>query len=202
MTEIMVSHTESSNADRTLTTGSLSDHFLIAMPGMQDQNFAHSVTYICDHSESGAMGLVLNNTMPITLGEIFQQMDLEDESDLGGQPVMAGGPVQVERGFVIHNDRQEWQSTLRIAEDVSLSASRDILEALAKGAGPTHFVTALGYAGWEAGQLEKEIAANSWLTVPADRHVLFHTPAEQRWAAAARQLGFDLNLISSTAGHA
>lgn len=181
---------------------SLRDHFLIAMPGMQDPSFAHSITYICDHSDSGAMGIVLNNTMPLTLGDIFQQLELEDTQNMGEQSVLNGGPVQVERGFVLHNDTSSWQSTLPIADDLSMTASRDILEALAAGQGPANCLVALGYAGWEAGQLEEEIAANAWLTMPADRHILFHTPAEQRWAAAANHLGFDLNLISATAGHA
>lgn len=190
------------DTDKTLTSGSLRDHFLIAMPNMRDSNFAHSITYICDHSDSGAMGLVLNNTMPLTLGDIFAQLELNDQANLGDHTVLAGGPVQVERGFVVHRDTSRWQSTLEIADDVSMTASRDILEALAEGKGPEHFVIALGYAGWDAGQLEEEIASNAWLTMPADRHVLFHTPTEQRWAAAANQLGFDLNLISATAGHA
>lgn len=189
-------NTDVSNAD------SLRDHFLIAMPGMQDPSFAHSITYICDHSDSGAMGIVLNNTMPLTLGDIFQQLELEDTQKVGERSVLNGGPVQVERGFVLHNDTSNWQSTLPIAEDLSMTASRDILEALAAGQGPANYLVALGYAGWEAGQLEEEIAANAWLTMPADRHILFHTPAEQRWAAAANHLGFDLNLISATAGHA
>ncbi|ROQ21460.1 putative transcriptional regulator [Marinimicrobium koreense] len=190
------------DTEKALTAGSLRDHFLIAMPGMLDRNFAHSITYICEHSDEGAMGLVLNNAMPLTLGDIFSQLELGDEQRLGDRTVLAGGPVQVERGFVVHNDTSRWQSTLSVADDVSLSASRDILEALAEGRGPENFIIALGYAGWEAGQLEDEIAANAWLTMPADRHILFHTPSEQRWAAAANHLGFDLNLISATAGHA
>lgn len=189
-------NTDLSNAD------SLRDHFLIAMPGMQDPSFAHSITYICDHSDSGAMGIVLNNTMPLTLGDIFQQLELEDTQKVGERSILNGGPVQVERGFVLHNDTSRWQSTLPIADDLSMTASRDILDALASGEGPANYLVALGYAGWEAGQLEEEIAANAWLTMPADRHILFHTPAEQRWAAAANHLGFDLNLISATAGHA
>lgn len=198
-----MSETIPTNTEEAAPAGSnLRDHFLIAMPGMRDRNFAHSITYICEHSDQGAMGLVLNHTMPLTLGDIFSQLELSDRRGLGEQPVLAGGPVQVERGFVVHRDTSRWQSTLGIAEDVNLTASRDILEALSEGHGPEEFILALGYAGWEAGQLEEEIAANSWLTMPADRHILFHTPSEQRWSAAAQQLGFDLNLISATPGHA
>lgn len=185
-----------------LSAGSLRDHFLIAMPGMQDSSFAHSVTYICDHSESGAMGLTLNHPLPLTLTDIFQQLELEDSSGRGDQPVMSGGPVQVERGFVLHNAGSEWQSTIQVSSEISLTASRDILVALAEGKGPSEYLLALGYAGWDAGQLEEEILANAWLTLPADKQILFNTPPEQRWSAAARHLGIDLNLISANAGHA
>lgn len=185
-----------------LTAGSLRDHFLIAMPGMHDSSFAHSVTYICDHNESGAMGLTLNNPLPLTLADIFQQLELEDKSGQGDQPVMSGGPVQVERGFVLHNVGSEWQSTLQVSPEISLTASRDILVAMAEGNGPSEYLLALGYAGWDAGQLEEEILANAWLTLPADKQILFNTPPEQRWSAAARHLGIDLNLISANAGHA
>ncbi|MDQ2076580.1 YqgE/AlgH family protein [Marinimicrobium sp. ABcell2] len=193
------SHIQSRN---DLSAGSLRDHFLIAMPGMHDASFAHTITYVCDHNESGAMGLTLNHPMPLTLGDIFSQLELGDHAGLGAETVLAGGPVQVERGFVLHTGSSEWQSNLSIAQGINLTASRDILEALAEGRGPKEFLLALGYAGWEAGQLEEEIAANAWLTLPADRHTLFHTPAELRWSAVAHQLGIDLNLISTTAGHA
>lgn len=190
------------NTDQDLSASSLRDHFLIAMPGMQDPRFVHSITYICDHSSEGAMGLVLNNTMPLTLGDILQQLELESAPEVSARSVLAGGPVQVERGFILHRDTDMWQSTLRVADDIGLTASRDILEAIAQGQGPQDYLVALGYAGWDADQLEDEIAANTWLTIPASRNILFHTPTEQRWAAAANQLGFDLNLISATAGHA
>lgn len=186
-----------------LTAGSLRDHFLIAMPGMHDSAFAHSVTYICEHGEKGAMGIIINNVMPLLLEDIFVQMELTvDRKNLGQQTVVAGGPVQVERGFVLHPRAREWQSTLHVSPQVSLTASRDIIEAIAEGDGPEQFLIALGYAGWDAGQLESEIAANAWLTLPADSQILFNTPFEQRWLAAAQPLGIDLNLISSVAGHA
>lgn len=159
-----------------LTAGSLRDHFLIAMPGMRDSAFAHSVTYICEHTDKGAMGIVINNAMPLFIRDIFGQMDLTDVAGIGNRAVFAGGPVQIERGFVLHSGEKEWQSTLKISADISLTASRDIIEALAEGGGPQEYLIALGYAGWEGGQLEAEVAANSWLTVPADRGIIFNTP--------------------------
>lgn len=185
-----------------LTPGSLRDHFLIAMPGLNDSSFAHTVTYICEHSDKGAMGVVINTATPMLLKEIFSQMDLDDESDRGDLIVMSGGPVQPERGFVLHSNEAKWQSTLEISPDVSLTASRDIITALAAGRGPKQCLIALGYAGWGEGQLEAEIAANSWLTVPADKDIIFNTRFEDRWTSAAQTLGIDVNLISSTAGHA
>lgn len=185
-----------------LTPGSLRDHFLIAMPGMPDSAFAHAVTYICEHSDKGAMGIVINNVMPLLIKDIFAQMELMDRAEIGNQLVFAGGPVQIERGFVLHPRGTEWQSTLNISSLISLTASRDIIEALAEGKGPEEYLVALGYAGWGEGQLEAEVAANSWLIVPADSNIIFKTPHEQRWTAAAQPLGIDLNLISSVAGHA
>lgn len=148
------------------------------------------------------MGIVINNPMPMTLNEIFAQMDLTDDANRGHQPVVLGGPVQPERGFIIHTSESHWHSTLKISDTISLTASRDILTALAEGQGPKKCLVALGYAGWDGGQLEAEIAANAWLTVPANSDIIFNTPFEQRWTAAAQALGIDVNLISSTAGHA
>ena len=185
-----------------LTLGSLCDHFLIAMPGLNDSSFAHTVTYICEHSDKGAMGVVINTATPMLLKEIFSQMDLDDRSDQGDHIVMSGGPVQPERGFVLHSNDAQWHSTIAVSADVSLTASRDIIVALAEGRGPKQCLIALGYAGWGEGQLEAEIAANSWLTVPANKDVIFNTPLHQRWASAAQVLGIDVNLISSTPGHA
>jgi|SRR5690554_554388 len=183
--------------------GSLRNQFLIAMPGMNDTSFAQSVTYICEHSADGAMGLVINHPTPLTLGDIFQQLELKQSDPSALTQVLAGGPVSTERGFVLHpSSAQQWQSTVEVAAGISLTASSDILSSLADGQGPDDYLVTLGYAGWSGGQLEQEIAANAWLTVPADQQIIFHTPTEQRWAAAARDLGIDLNLISSTAGHA
>jgi putative transcriptional regulator len=185
-----------------LLPGSLCDHFLIAMPSMQGTSFSHSVTYICEHSERGAMGIVINNPIPMKLNEIFAQMNLADSSRQGDNPILAGGPVQSERGFVLHSGESQWHSTLKVSDSISLTASSDIITALADGSGPPTFLIALGYAGWSGGQLEAEIAANSWLTVPADVDIIFNTPFEQRWTAAALALGINVNLISTTAGHA
>lgn len=185
-----------------LTPGSLRNHFLIAMPGLNDSSFAHTVTYICEHSDKGAMGVVINTATPMQLKEIFAQMELSDVANEGEQIIMSGGPVQPERGFVLHPSDSKWQSTLEVSSDICLTASRDIIVALAEGRGPKQFLITLGYAGWGQGQLEAEIASNSWLTVPADKNIIFETPFEHRWTAAAQALGIDVNLISSTAGHA
>ncbi len=185
-----------------LSHNSLRDHFLIAMPGLQDSIFAHTITYICEHSPDGAMGIVINHPLNLSLGDIFEQMEMPANSRIGREAVLSGGPVQVERGFVLHSAGKRWESTLQISPDISLTASRDIIQAMAENRGPENAVVALGYAGWGAGQLEAEIASNAWLTVPADSHILFDTPVEQRWSSAAKQLGIDLNLISATAGHA
>lgn len=182
---------------------SLRNHFLIALPGMMDPSFAQSVTYICDHGPDGAMGVVINHPMNLTLNEVFEQLKLGSPGVLGSSAVLAGGPISRERGFILHpRDNHQWQSSLHVSDDVSLTASRDILDAMASGGGPEKALLILGYAGWEAGQLEDELADNAWLTVPADSSVIFDTPIEQRWSAAARQLGVDVSLIPRQAGHA
>lgn len=185
-----------------LLPGSLCDHFLIAMPSMEATSFAQSVTYICEHNENGAMGIMINNPLPMPLGEIFSQMNLDDRAHQGSTTIVAGGPVQVERGFVLHDSSTEWASTIKVSDEISITASSDVIDAIAAGQGPTPYLVALGYAGWEKGQLEAEIAANSWLTVPADKNIIFNTPFEQRWTVAALALGINVSLIANTAGHA
>lgn len=181
----------------------LTNQFLIAMPAMDDPNFAQTVTLVCEHSERGALGIVINRRLPMTLGEVFEQLGLDStRSRVNEQPVLRGGPVQTERGFVLHSPAGRWESSLPFSQALHLTTSRDILDALAIGEGPESAVIALGYAGWEAGQLEDELARNAWLTVDADERVLFETPVEQRWQAAARLLGVDLLALSSDAGHA
>lgn len=182
---------------------SLAEHFLIAMPAMDDPNFFRSVTLVCQHDEDGAMGLVVNLPSDFSLGEMLGQMKLAtDDQALAAQPVLSGGPVQPDRGFVLHDDPREWTSTLRLPGGLAVTTSRDILEATAAGKGPARMLVTLGYAGWEAGQLEHELAANSWLTVPAETAVLFDTPMAERWHAAARCLGVDLERLADYAGHA
>jgi len=182
---------------------SLAEHFLIAMPAMDDPNFFRSVTLVCQHDEDGAMGLVVNLPSDFSLGEMLGQMKLAtDDAALAAQPVMSGGPVQPDRGFVLHDDPRNWNSTLRLPGGLAVTTSRDILEATAAGNGPLRMLVTLGYAGWEAGQLEDELAANSWLTVPAETAVLFDTPMAERWHAAARCLGVDLERLADYAGHA
>lgn len=180
----------------------LTNHLLIAMPGLRDPNFERTVTYICQHSEDGAMGIVINRPTQIRLGEVFEQMEINGEGDAAANPVYLGGPVEEQRGFVLHLGRGAWESTLPVQDDVCVTTSRDILEAMARGDGPSHTLLALGYAGWSAGQLEQEMLDNAWLTGPAAHHILFDLPAEQRWEAAARLLGVDLALLSSESGHA
>lgn len=181
---------------------SLSNHLLIAMPSLQDPHFAHSVTYICDHTAEGAMGIVINRPMDFCVRHVLQQLQLKPEGPLANEWVLAGGPVQTQRGFVLHGDGSQWESSLQVTPSISLTGSKDILAALAAGEGPSHALLALGYAGWSAGQLEQELANNAWLTVPASFQLVFETPIEQRWQAAAKHLGVDIQLISSQAGHA
>jgi len=181
----------------------LTNQFLIAMPGLEDPNFFHSVTYICEHNENGAMGLVINRPLDMQLGEIFQHIDIHEASVEARQvPVHLGGPVQQERGFVLHSPLGEWEATLNVTDRIGVTSSLDILQAIARNAGPEQTLVALGYAGWGAGQLEQELADNAWLSGPADPDILFNKPDEERWKAAAASLGVDLDLLSGDAGHA
>lgn len=185
------------------TFESLKDHFLIAMPSLTEGMFAHSVTYLCEHSEHGAMGLIINRPMGVALGEILEHLNIEGTRNHGEDPVMAGGPVQTDRGFVLHRTgERRWESTLSITPEISLTTSRDILDAFAHNEGPPSALVALGYAGWSAGQLEQEIVANSWLTIPADSAIIFNVPAEKRFDAAVAKLGIDLAQLAPGAGHA
>lgn len=181
----------------------LTNHFLIAMPGLADPNFYQTVTYVCAHNEDGAMGIIINRPLDLQLGDMLVHMEMEitDEA-VHRVPVYEGGPVQKERGFVLHEPGHEWDAMLRVSDELVVTTSRDVLAAVAKGEGPRHALVALGYAGWGAGQLEREIVDNAWLSGPADPQILFDLPSEQRWAASARLLGVDLNLLSSQAGHA
>ena len=181
----------------------LNNQFLIAMPGMDDPNFAQTVTLVCEHSERGALGIIINRPLTMDLGEVFEQLGLDaSQSHVSRQNVLLGGPVQTDRGFVLHSPVGGFESTLPVSEKLHLTTSRDILDALASGQGPERAIVALGYAGWEAGQLEDEMARNAWLTVQVDENLLFDVPAEDRWQAAGRLLGINLLHLSSDAGHA
>ncbi|MDJ0738929.1 MAG: YqgE/AlgH family protein [Gammaproteobacteria bacterium] len=182
---------------------SLKNQLLIAMPSLDDPNFSRTVTYICEHGEHGAMGIVLNRPTDLRLTDILQHMEIGGAMGAAGEQIVyLGGPVEEERGFVLHTSTDPWDSTLAIDDRISITTSRDILEAMAKGEGPTQTLVALGYAGWGAGQLERELQENAWLSGPAETSILFDLPADQRWEAAARLLGVDVNLLSSEAGHA
>ncbi len=181
----------------------LTNHFLIAMPQLADPNFFHTVTYICEHNADGALGIVINRQLELTLGEVLEHMQIQTtDLEIGDRPVYLGGPVQPERGFVLHTPNGSWDSTMAITDRIGITTSRDILAAIAEGGGPDSALVALGYAGWGAGQLEQELADNAWLSGPADEQILFQHPAEERWAAAAALLGVDLNLLSGDPGHA
>lgn len=181
----------------------LNNQFLIAMPGMEDTNFSRTVTYVCEHSDQGAMGLVVNRPTGLQLVDIFEQLDIKPlNAMIGEQVVYSGGPMQPDRGFVLHTGERSWDSTLRVTPEISVTTSQDILHSIAAGEGPEQILITLGYAGWGAGQLEGELAANTWLSGPANSSILFDLPAEQRWHAAAELLGVNLDLLSMEAGHA
>ncbi|MEH6580717.1 MAG: YqgE/AlgH family protein [Halioglobus sp.] len=185
------------------STASLRNHFLLAMPSLSEGIFSQSITYICEHGESGAMGIVINQPLELSVDEIFEHLEISSSRNFADVPVMAGGPVQIDHGFVLHrNCEKRWEASLKITPEITLTTSRDILRAIAKGAGPQEHLIALGYAGWTAGQLEFELAENSWLTLPADGDIIFSTPYQQRMGAAAAVLGIDMNLICGQAGHA
>ena len=184
-------------------TANLTHHFLIAMPSLMDPNFHQTVTYICAHNDEGAMGLVINRPMELRLADVLEQLDIQVTiGGVGETRVYEGGPVQRERGFVIHRPPGAWDAMLHVNDDIAVATSRDILAAMARGEGPPQTLVALGYAGWGAGQLEREMADNAWLSGPADLRILFELPADQRWEAAAALLGVDFARLSSEAGHA
>lgn len=185
----------------------LTNQFLIAMPGMVDDNFAGTVVYLCEHSDNGALGLVINRPTDINLKNLFERVDLSlDRDDLAARPVFYGGPVQTERGFVLHeglgDDGEHYSSTLKISGGLEMTTSRDVLEALSSGAGPKRVFITLGYAGWGAGQLEDEISRNGWLSVNADPELIFATPVEHRYDKALSLLGVDRSFLMGEAGHA
>lgn len=182
---------------------SLTNQLLIAMPGMEDPNFSTTVTLICEHNDDGALGIIINRPLNLKLSGIFDQLAVEDaDPEAADSPVMAGGPVGTERGFVLHGNEHSFENTLAVSNDIQLTLSRDIIDAMASGAGPDRSLVAIGYAGWEPGQIEAEMLANSWLNVTATPELIFDTPFEQRWDSAARLLGVDIASLSPEAGHA
>lgn len=181
----------------------LSQHFLIAMPAMVDPHFSKTLTLICEHNDQGALGVVVNRPLDMNLHSLLQQVNIPLDSDaFKSIPVHFGGPVQVDRGFVLHTPLGQWQSTLAVSSEIGLTTSQDILQAVARGEGPQQILVTLGYAGWAPGQLEHELSQNAWLTVQANPEVLFGMRAEQRLAAAMSLLGIDFANLSEQAGHA
>lgn len=186
-----------------MPTPLLANQFLIAMPNLGDPHFFHTVTLICEHSAEGAMGIVVNRPIDLTLRDVFLQLDIDaTQCRALNQPVHLGGPIQNNRGFVLHEPLGSWESTLPITDRLGVSTSRDILVAIARNEGPEHCLLALGYAGWAPGQLEQEIIDNAWLSGPAASDVLFEVPVDARWTTAAQRLGVDLTRLSGETGHA
>jgi putative transcriptional regulator len=181
----------------------LTHHFLIAMPNMADPYFAKSLTYVCEHNEQGALGVVVNRPIDMTLQALFERLSLTlREKTLSDAPIYFGGPVQTDRGFVLHEPAGNWQSTLKVRDAIGLTTSKDILEAVGRGEGPDKLIVTLGYAGWSAGQLEHEISQNAWLTVEARDAIIFDLPSEERLPAAMELLGVDYARLADSAGHA
>lgn len=184
----------------------LANHFLIAMPSMQDPIFGGTVVYVCEHNENGVLGVVINKPTDMTMEVLFERIDLEVSSaadrHMESEPIMFGGPVQDDRGFVLHTPGARYSSSLTVTNDVAFTTSIDVLEAVAKGRGPERMLVSIGYSGWSPGQLEDEISRNGWLTVAADPRILFDLPIDERYSAAMKLLGIDPLMLTSEAGHA
>lgn len=185
----------------------LTNHFLVAMPSMQDPYFKHSVIYICEHNEEGAMGLMINAPIDITVGGMLKQVNIEPsypqiQVDSLKMPVLNGGPVAEDRGFILHRPKDHYESSIRMSDDLAVTTSKDILSVLGTDAEPSNYLVALGYSGWEPGQLELELSENSWLTIEADPEVIFNTPIHDKWNQAIKKLGIDPIQLSGLAGHA
>ncbi|MBV6320298.1 YqgE/AlgH family protein [Duganella violaceipulchra] len=192
-----------SAANGMAATLNLANHFLIAMPSMQDPVFGGTVVYVCEHNENGVLGVVINKPTDMTMEVLFERIDLKLESGVDvDAPIMFGGPVQDDRGFVLHTPGSRYSSSLTVTEDVAFTTSIDVLEAVAAGDGPPRMLVSIGYSGWSPGQLEDEISRNGWLTVGADPEILFNLPIEERYTAAMRLLGIDPLMLTSEAGHA
>ena len=195
--------TEQIQKDTERASYNLTGHFLIAMPSLNDSFFNQAVTYICEHDKAGSFGLIINQQTDIHLKQVIKEMKIESGTDYDKeQSIFIGGPVDQGRGFILHRPTGNWSSSLLVNNNVALTTSKDILQAIANNQGPEDCIVALGYAGWAAGQLEQEMADNTWLSCPADEQIIFNTPIEERWKAAAKLIGVDLSLMSNDAGHA
>jgi len=182
----------------------LENQFLIAMPQMEDSYFANTVTYLWKHNDDGALGIVINKPLQASIADIFEELEIVcsiEDGPFREAPVLAGGPVERDKGFIIHDAQRRWESSVPVTEDISICTSKSILEDIATGNGPDNYVIALGCAGWEAGQLEREISANAWLTVPADPDLIFSADHENKTQLAAALLGIDLRQLAPDAGH-
>lgn len=186
------------------TMNSLANQFLIAMPSLDESYFGRTIIYLCEHDDDGAMGLVINKPTELSIAKVLSELNLVDEEDeqLNGQHVMSGGPVQTDRGFILHNDNKQWSSSLKLDEQITVTTSKDILAKLNTEQGPQKFIMTLGYAGWSPGQLEQELADNTWLTLEADPELLFNTPVDKCWDKALEKLGVSIDQLSSMSGHA
>lgn len=188
-------------------TTCLTNQFLVAMPNLADPEFFHTVSYICSHDDEGAMGVTINRPLDVGLGDLLEHLNMPtDDTEIASIPVYAGGPVQTDRGLVLHQTQKttetEWDASMAVTDSISLTMSQDIIEAIALNEGPQHYLIMLGYAGWNDGQLEQELLANAWLNGIADEQIIFETPSEQKWTHAAKHLGVELGLISTDIGHA
>lgn len=182
-------------------TTCLKHHFLLAMPGLTADYFGNSITYIAEHNDDGALGFMVNRPLTLSLADLLGQLGIATAPGLAA-PVLEGGPVKTERGFILHSDDKQFDTSVALGNGVMLSTARQTLESIGACTGPQQYLVALGYAGWEAGQLERELAENAWLTCPASREILFEVPFSERVDRAARSLGIDFRLMSSQAGHA
>ena len=195
--------TETAQKNTKVAGDNLTGHFLIAMPSLNDSFFNQAVTYICEHDENGSFGLIINQETDIQLKQVLKEMKIEGADTRNeDQAIFIGGPVEQGRGFILHRPTGNWSSSLVVKNDVALTTSKDILQAIANNEGPEDCIVTLGYAGWAAGQLEQEMAGNTWLSCPADEQIIFNTPVEERWKAAAKLIGVDLYLLSHDTGHA
>ncbi|WP_392344109.1 YqgE/AlgH family protein [Pseudoalteromonas prydzensis] len=183
---------------------SLENHFLIAMPSMQDPFFKRAVAYICEHNEDGAMGLVINQAINITVGDLLDKIEIDNDksTQAASVAVFAGGPVKTDRGFVLHSPKSGYSASQELSSEIMITTSKDVLASLTTAQAPEQFIITLGYSGWEQGQLEQELLENAWLIIKADPDIIFNTPIEQRWEKAVATLGFDISQLSSEAGHA